>query len=98
MMALPHAPHPALTVIDGRLGQSVRRDEARVERIAGLDEAVEGADAAYSIVAALAFDYGDSQRPTDLRWSQALHVIGRIGSRAALARAEILALTPEPAA
>ena len=90
-MALHAAPTPGLIVIRG--GRDWHADEAHIERIAGLDEAIEGATLAYALVSGLAADYSHENRPTDLRWSQALHAVARVGARASAAKAEILALT-----
>lgn len=91
-------PTYTLRVVDGGSPQ-MRADEAHIERIAGLDEAVTGASRVYNLVEALALDYQDGTRPTDLRWARALNEIGRIGTRARAALVEIYALSGgEPAA
>jgi hypothetical protein len=81
-MALDRAPeYPALTLIDGRLSDTARKDEARIEAIAFLDEAEASAlliiDALVGLPVPSLF---------------AVNEAGKIAHRAALARAEILAL------
>lgn len=92
-MTLPAAPTlpPTLRVIDGG-SPTMRRDEAKVEQIVGIDDAIAGAGIAYAIVLGLAVDHDDGSRPTDLRWRRALEAIGQIAERAGRARAEVLAL------
>lgn len=92
-MALPVHELHTLRLLEGGRAARQAADEAHIELVAHFDEAIAGADAIHALVAGLAHDYQDSTQPTDLRWHEALRVIGRLGSRAAVARDEYLSLT-----
>ena len=83
---LPKPDRPRLTVIDGW-----RRDEQRVEAIAGWDEQIADATDAATIALALDAAYGDAFRP-DLRFRRLEQALARMLTRATRCRAEILAL------
>lgn len=74
-----------------------QREEARIERIAGLDEFATDAEAAYELLAELT----TARLPRnviDFRFRKALRLIARAGIRARLAEAELRDLSPDGAA
>lgn len=77
-------------VLDG--ADDWQREEARIERITGLDEFATDAEAAYELLAALP-KARLTQRVLDYQFHKALRLIARAGVRARAAEAEARGLS-----
>lgn len=72
------------------------REEARIERLAGLDEFATDAERAYELLALLPKSH-ESRKVIDYRFHLALRLISRAGTRARAAERELRGLTGEGA-